>query len=200
MAFDTQRGLSEMLTSRPSNSTLYWVGVDRGFHTKGVSKVAIHHQGRAFTPTCFVTDRVSVRRESESGFVMVLSMNFSRETYLEANYRRGGWFMLPVLETLAELVVYTDNCCLSNGRDEARAGYGLGFPPLLRDRAIASSLPFAEKPHKPAGRADGRNMCLDLHTPDALQAAPSEYPQTRRTRLKASTRGCLSGEPMRRRK
>lgn len=98
------------------------------------------HQGYFFSPDFLICDHIFCRQEYEEIFVAVLSLDFLRKYFIQAQYNKKGWMIQlppsPPTE-INELAIYTDGCCLSNalaaGDTEpkpARGGYGIHFPTL----------------------------------------------------------------------
>ena len=71
-----------MLGSQTSNPKVRWELI--AVSTPRAS--GIQHQARASTPTCFVTDHLSLRREFESQFVRLLGMDLPTK---KADYRKA---------------------------------------------------------------------------------------------------------------
>ena len=110
------------------------------FQVDGVSYVPFMHQGYFFSPAFLICDHIFCRREYETQFVAVLSLDFLREYFIRAQYHEKGLsIQLPPHPPtqIGELPIYTDGCCLSNGlaaadpkAKPARGGYGIHFPTL----------------------------------------------------------------------
>lgn len=110
------------------------------FKVNGTSRVPFMHQGYFFSPTFLICDHIFCRREYETQFAAVLSLDFLQEYFIRAQSNGKGWtIQLPPFPSTqsSELPVYTDGCCLSNGlaagdpeAKPARGGYGIHFPTL----------------------------------------------------------------------
>lgn len=110
------------------------------FKVDGLSYVPFMHQGYFFSPAFLICDHIFCRREYETQFVAVLSLDFLREYFIRAQYHEKGLcIQLPPHPPtqIGELPIYTDGCCLSNGlatadpeAKPARGGYGIHFPTL----------------------------------------------------------------------
>ncbi|KAL8817790.1 MAG: hypothetical protein Q9191_008078 [Dirinaria sp. TL-2023a] len=156
----SQRSLGSVGISRVAFSTT--LGNMRGedplndktapkWKVSGIGTVHLQHQGYSFKHDFFVVNHIFCRHEFESQFVAILGMDFLQHYFIRAQWTDNGFQLeLPARppDTLEELVVFTDGCCLSNGQSQdnpARGGYGIHFPQLSRDWDIGNLLPLEEK-------------------------------------------------------
>lgn len=110
------------------------------FEVDGLSQAPFMHQRYFFSPDFLICDHIFCRKEYEEIFVAVLSLDFLRKYFIQAQYSKKGWIIqLPPHPSteISELAIYTDGCCLSNplaaGDTEpkpVRGGYGIHFPTL----------------------------------------------------------------------
>ena len=110
------------------------------FKVDGLSQVPFTYQGYFFSPPFLICDHIFSRQEFESQFVAVLSLDFLREYFIQAQYHKTGWeIQLPPSPPtqISELPIYADGCCVSKGLAalnsedmSLRGGYGIHFPTL----------------------------------------------------------------------
>lgn len=107
------------------------------FKVDGLSRVPFMHQGYFFSPEFLICDHIFCRQEYETQFVAVLSLDFLPEYFIRAQFHEKGWMIQlppPPPVQISELLVFTDGCCLSNGKaaqnheaKPVRGGYGIHF-------------------------------------------------------------------------